>query len=136
MLKKRTKQSETEYKVCKSMFQSIRHKSKKSYYSQKIIEYKDNTKKTWNVMKELIGKTRKSEPHLPGKLLINEQEVSGKVEIANKFNAFFANIGAELAKNIPNVSRPFESYIKKVDTTMPTDSLTINEVKEAFFHLK
>ena len=23
-------------------------------------------KKTWNVMKELIGKTRKSEPHLPG----------------------------------------------------------------------
>ena len=23
-------------------------------------------KKKWNVMKELIGKTRKSEPHLPG----------------------------------------------------------------------
>ena len=32
-------------------------------------------------MKELIGKTRKSEPHLPEELLINEQEVSGKVEI-------------------------------------------------------
>ena len=87
-------------------------------------------------MKELIGKTRKSEPHLPGKLLIKEQEVSGKVGIANKFNTFLTNIGAELAKNIPNASRPFESYIKKVDTTMPTDSLTINEVKEAFFSLK
>ena len=87
-------------------------------------------KKTWNVMKELIGKTRKSE------LLINEQEVPGKVEIANEFNTFFINIGAELAKNIPNASRPFESYIKKVDRTMPTDSLTINEVKEAFFQLK
>ena len=97
-------------------------------------------KKTWNVMKELIGKTRKSEPHSPGNLLINEQEVSCKVEIANEFNTFFTNIGAELAKNIPNTSRPFKSYIKKVDTTMPTDSLTINEVKEAifftFFHLK
>ena len=87
-------------------------------------------------MKKLIGKTRKSEPHLPGKLLIKEQEVSGKVEMANKFNTFFTNIGAELAKNIPNASRPFESYIKKVDMTMPTDSLTINEVKEAFFSLK
>ena len=118
------------------MFESIKHKSKKSYYSQKIIEYKNNAKKTWNVMKELIGKTRKSEPHLPGKLLIKEQEVSGKVEIANKFNTFFTNIGADLAKNIPNASRPFESYIKKVDATMPTDSLTINEVKEAFFSLK
>ena len=87
-------------------------------------------------MKELIGKTRKSEPHLPGKLLIKEQEVSGKVEIANKFNTFFTNIGAELAKNIPNASRSFEIYIKKVDTTIPTDSLTINEVKEAFFSLE
>ena len=93
-------------------------------------------KKKWNVMKELIGKTRKSEPHLPGKLLINEQEVSGKVEIANEFNTFFTNIGAEMAKTIPNASRPFESYIKKVDATMPTDSLKINEVKEAFFSLK
>ena len=27
------------------MFESVKHKSKKSYYSQKIIEYKDNAKK-------------------------------------------------------------------------------------------
>ena len=73
-------------------------------------------------MKELIGKTTKSEPHLPGKRLINEQEVSGKEEMAKEFNTFFTNIGSELARNIPNVSRPFESYIKKVDTTMPPDS--------------
>ena len=41
-----------------------------------------------------------------------------------------------MAKKIPYVSRPFESYFKKVDTTMPTDSLTINEIKEAFFFTK
>ena len=58
------------------MFESIKNKSKRSYYSQKIKKYKDNAKKKkkkWNVMKELIGKTWKSEPHLPEKLLINEQ---------------------------------------------------------------
>ena len=43
-------------------------------------------------MKELIGKTRKSEPHLPGKLLINEHEVSCKENIANEFNTLFTNI--------------------------------------------
>ena len=65
-MKKITKQSKTEYKVYKSMFESIKHKSKNIYYSQKIIEYKDDAKRTpWNVMKELIGKIRKSEPHLP-----------------------------------------------------------------------
>ena len=50
------------------MFKSIKLKSKGSSYSQKIIEYKNNLKKTkqnktWKVMKELVGKTRKSEPH-------------------------------------------------------------------------
>ena len=68
--------------------------------------------------------------------MINEHEVFGKEEMVNEFNTFFTNIYAELAKNIPNASRPFESYIKKVHTTMPTDSLTIDEVKEAFFSLK
>ena len=29
-------------------------------------------------MKKLIGKIRKSEPHLPGKFLINEHEASRK----------------------------------------------------------
>ena len=37
---------------------------------------------------------------------------------------------------MPNASRPFESYLKKIDTAMPTDSLTIHEIKEAFFSLK
>ena len=48
------------------MFEPVKHKSKKIYYSQKIIEYKDNDKNAWNVMKELIAKARKLEPHLPG----------------------------------------------------------------------
>ena len=40
-------------------------------------------------MRELIGKTTKSEPQLPRKLLIIEQEVFGKEEMANELNTFF-----------------------------------------------
>ena len=39
-------------------------------------------------MKELIGKTGKSQPYLPRKLLINEHEISHKEEIANKSGTF------------------------------------------------
>ena len=60
-------------------------------------------------MKELIGKTGKSDPHLPGKILINEHKVSGKQEIANEFHTFFTNIDPELVKKVPNASRPFKS---------------------------
>ena len=33
------KQSKTEYKVYENMFESIKPKTKKGYYSQKIIDY-------------------------------------------------------------------------------------------------
>ena len=92
--------------------------------------------KKQNVMKELIGKTRKSEPHLPEKRVIYEQDVSGKEEIANEFNTFCTNIGAELVKNIPNASRLFESYIKKVDKPCQETLLQLTRSKRHFFHLK
>ena len=53
---------------------------------------------TWKVMKELVGKTRKSDPHFSGKLLINKFDVSDKEEIANEFNNFFKSAIPELAK--------------------------------------
>ena len=46
--------------------------SKRIYYSSKILEFKNNAKKTWGVMKELIGKARKTESSLPIKLVIEK----------------------------------------------------------------
>ena len=51
----------------------------------------------------------------------------------SEFNKFFSSIGAELAEKIPTVSRTFESFLNKIDTTMPADQNTVNELKEAFF---
>ena len=44
-LKTRTAKSEAEHKTCKTMFETIKRKSKRNYYSQKILEYKNNAKK-------------------------------------------------------------------------------------------
>ena len=41
------------------MFETIKRKSKRNYSSQKMLEYKNNAKKAWNIMKEVIGKTNK-----------------------------------------------------------------------------
>ena len=61
-------------------------------------------------MKELIGKTRKSEPYLPGKCLINEHEVSGKEEIADEFN-FFLQI---LAQSWPKKHQMRHGHLKVI----------------------
>ena len=57
-LKNRNEKNEKLYKSYKSFFESVKLKSKRIYYSSKILEFKNNAKKIWDVMKELIGKAR------------------------------------------------------------------------------
>ena len=55
-------------KLCKSyksLFETVKHKSNKIYYSSKILEFKNNARRTWGVMKELIGKILNTESSLP-----------------------------------------------------------------------
>ena len=115
------------------MFETIKRKSKRNYYSQKILEYENNSKKTWNIMKEALGKTNKPGSRLPTKLVIKRNNVTSEIGIANEFNKFFKNIGPELAWKILTASRTFESFLNKIDITIPADSVSINELKEAFF---
>ena len=84
-------------------------------------------------MKEVIGETNKSGSRQPTKLVINKNDVTSEIRIANDFSKFFTNIGPELAEKIPTASRTFESFLSKIDVTMPADPVTINELKEAFF---
>ena len=62
--------------------------------------------------------------------------MTNETGIANEFNKLFPNIGTELAGKIPTASRAFENFLNEIDTTMLADSITINELKEAFFSLK
>ena len=63
-LKNRNPEKELIYKQYKTCFESLKTKSKKKYYSDLIDLYKYNTKKTWAVMKEIIGNKRVTNVHL------------------------------------------------------------------------
>ena len=71
-------------------------------------------------MKEVIGKTRKSQVCLSRKLVIGNVEITGQKHIANEFNEFFKNLAPKLASNIPNpvnhsklLKQPAEVFCKK-----------------------
>ena len=87
-------------------------------------------------MKEVIGKTNKSGSRLPTKLVIKKNDMTSEIDIANEFNKFFTNIGPVLVEEIPTASRTFESFLNKIDTTIPAVPVIINELKEAFISLK
>ena len=74
--------------------------------------------------------------NFPQKLKIGNKIKTGENEIANEFNKYFADIGPSLAKNIPKPSIPFESFLKRVNTILPSESLSINELKDSFICLE
>ena len=53
------------YKTCKNIFETIKRKSKKNYYSEKILSFKGDVKKTWKTIKDLIGKAKMNKSTLP-----------------------------------------------------------------------
>ena len=64
-LKNRNPEQEPNYKQYQTLFESLKKKSKKNYYSDRINSYKYNIKKTWHVMKEIIGNKESLKSLLP-----------------------------------------------------------------------
>ena len=101
-LKKRNEKTEKDYLDYKKLFESLKKRSKKMHYSNLILKFKDNIKKTWQVIKEALGK-EKSSQSLPKTVLVNELSVTQSTSIAENFNKFFTEIGPKLAKNIQKI---------------------------------
>ena len=50
-----------------------------------------------------------------------------------KINTYFTGIGPKLAKTIQGSSLNIASFIEKCNSTQSESTLTVNELKEAFF---
>ena len=70
----------------------------RNYYAEQIEINKHDLKKSWKIIKEIIGKNnsrgnRRTEYNIKG-VLTNDSHI-----ISNEFNKYFTNIGPELAKD-------------------------------------
>ena len=85
-------------------------------------------------MKEIIGKAKhSSKSNFSRRLKIDNETKTDGDEIAHQFNKYFVDIGLSLAKNIPDPLITFKSFLKRVSTTLPNQSLSISKLKDAFF---
>ena len=125
------------YKDYKRLFETIRQKSRINYYNEQISKYKNDSKKTWTIMKEIIGKSKIRQDNFPQKIKLEDKEISTKQHIAEEFNNFFVNIGPNLARKIPQSSHDFISYVEKETNILTTqDSVSESEIKKAFNQVK
>ena len=77
-LKNRSIQNEKIYKDYRKLFKTITMKYKRKYYSEKLLQFQGDAKKTWRIMKEVIGKYKLIHSTLPRKIVINKNVISRK----------------------------------------------------------
>lgn len=105
-----TVNNEIQYKRYRCRLQHLLRGAKKSYYQRLLGESKSNLKKSWSVMREIIGNDRHT--HSNKQFIVNNQVVDDKVTIVNAFNDLFVNLGPSLARDIPDVDIEPDEYLK------------------------
>ena len=68
-----------------------------------ILHYNDNIKKTWQIMKEMIGERKLVNNSLPEHLILINKNNFDQKAIANSSNEYFVNVGPKLAFDIPQL---------------------------------
>ena len=91
--------------------QCIRAAKKKQHYTHEFAKFKNDIRKTWDTLKDIMNK-KKSKVAFPTYFLNNGKYVCGAKNIADKFNEYFTEIGPSLAsENDVSNKSPFNTYL-------------------------
>ena len=104
--------------------------AKMNFYTNEFSNSRNNIKKTWQNINQLINRKRRK-ADFPGKILSFGHSFSTKESIANKFNHFFANIGKVTSDAIQcsNETARIEDYLHEGPETQFTfRQVTTSEV--------
>ena len=123
------------YRRFRNKVNKMREKAEREHYNKLLSENKNNLKKIWQILKEIINRNQRSS--ISSRFMINNQIVINKQTIADGFNSFYINVGPTLAKNIPNVNKTPCSFIKRsFNHTMHVDPVTSEEICKTIINLK
>ena len=85
--------------------------AKKQYYHSCFEKFKDDIKKTWSSINEIMNR-KKIKKDFPKLFRIDDMLVSNKLTIANEFNKYFGNVGKILSESvIQPQNRSFEEFL-------------------------
>ena len=101
------------YKRYRNKLNNILRATEKWYYETLFQKNKNNLRKSWQVIKDIIGK-HKHEPIMSKRFKVNSTEIDEPLIISNRFNEYFVNIINNLAnktKMQPNSSEKYPGGI-------------------------
>ena len=92
----------SKYKSYRNRLSYLIRAAERQYYQDQISKHKSNLKKSWQIIKTIINKSKyrpsASEFKCNGKTITNGRQIS------EKFNKFFVNVGSNLTKKYSQVT--------------------------------
>ena len=79
--------------------------AKSSHYAEKIEVYKNDMKKTWTTINQIINR-RRAKTKYPPFFEVGSKKITDQKEVAEEFNKFFGTIGKKLADEISSDGLP------------------------------
>ena len=97
------REHETEYKRYRNVLNNVLHNAERQHYNTLLKENQHSMKNSWKILKEVINKKKQSA--LCSRFRVNNEYIDDKKAVSDGFNNFFVNVGANLAKKIPHISK-------------------------------
>lgn len=124
-LKNPTAANKLIFNTYRNKFKTLRKECEKQYYAERLLQCNHNIAKTWTVIKHILNPNPRS--YGPESFLIDDNETSNNLMIADAFNKYFTNLGVTLASNIPTSPLDFNNFMP---TTSPPCSFGILPVSK------
>ena len=101
--------NELTYKRYRYTLDKVIAHAKRVYYQQRLSANQHDMKKTWQTLKEVIGKQTCNQ--MLSSIIVNEEICTDPKRIADEFNAYFASVGSDLESQIPNATTDPRHYL-------------------------
>ena len=109
--------STNQYRSYRNLLKRLMRQSKIAYFTNKCLEYKQNSKKLWQLINQITNKGQKKKQVIEN-LKINNLLKYSPSDITKGFCDHFATVGSRYAKNIEPSEVLVETYI---------DHITVNQ---------
>ena len=110
-------EAKTNLDTYSTLLQQKINQVKQAFYHNKFNEYKNDARKTWSTINDVLAR-KKVKNTFPDYFLVKNHEVTNKQHLANEFNDFFTGIGPKLSEQIQSPDNlNFKSFLTKVITT-------------------
>ena len=109
-LRKPNLENINKYKTYNSIYNKTVRRAKQIYYASRFNDCSANLKKTWETIREVLGR-QKNKQNIPDFFRNGNVIKSSAENISEGFNSFFSKIGPELANKIPTSNNCFSSFL-------------------------